>query len=264
MGGSDPELLLWASWQREPRLLPRTSEQGWSPCRWSPGRVWYSKCLTPVSGWLSNGRPCAGVLVDDVARNLVVLSVALMRVTGEDACLELRMTVDTEDRTTEDRAFRETFEAFYQREVRSVVGLAYVLSGSGMAAEDLAQEGFIAALRHWDRIGHYDDPGAWVRRVVSNRSVSRFRRLAAEGRARMRLGELDYTIPEVDVDAVHIWDEVRRLPARQAQVIALCYYDRCSIADTARILECSETTVKTHLRRARQTLERRLREETAR
>lgn len=187
-----------------------------------------------------------------------------MRVTLEDACAEQRVALNTDDRTTEDRAFRESFQAFYQREVRSVVGLAYVLSGSRTAAEDLAQEGFVAALRNWDRIGRYDNPGAWVRRVVSNRSGSRFRRLAAEARARLRLEELDYTIPEVDVDAVHIWDEVRRLPTRQAQVIALCYYDRCSIADTARILECSETTVKTHLRRARETLGRRLGEERAR
>ena len=32
-----------------------------------------------------------------------------------------------------------TFEAFYERELNSVIGLAYALSGSRAAAEDLAQ-----------------------------------------------------------------------------------------------------------------------------
>ncbi len=45
-----------------------------------------------------------------------------------------------------------------------------------------------------------------------------------------------------------------RGPERQAQAIALRYYDRSSVADIARILDCSENTVKTHLRRAKKTL----------
>jgi DNA-directed RNA polymerase specialized sigma24 family protein len=82
------------------------------------------------------------------------------------------MTLQSGDVEIEQAAFRESFEAFYHREVRSVVGLAYVLSGSGRAAEDLAQDAFLKAYRHWDRISSYDDPGGWVRRVVSNESVN--------------------------------------------------------------------------------------------
>jgi len=48
----------------------------------------------------------------------------------------------------------EPFERFYGREFRSVVGLAYALSGSRAASEDLAQEAFIAAHRNWDKVGH--------------------------------------------------------------------------------------------------------------
>ncbi|MDH3729509.1 MAG: hypothetical protein OES13_00085 [Acidimicrobiia bacterium] len=57
-------------------------------------------------------------------------------------------------------------DRFYARECRSVVGLAYVLSGSRLGAEDLAPEAFAAAYRSWDRIGDYDKPGAWVRRLL--------------------------------------------------------------------------------------------------
>lgn len=171
------------------------------------------------------------------------------------------MTLQSGDVEIEQAAFRESFEAFYLREVRSVVGLAYVLSGSGHAAEDLAQDAFLKAYRHWDRISSYDDPGGWVRRVVSNESVSRFRRLAAETRALLRLRGDSHVIPAADPEAIHLWEEVRRLPARQAQVIALRYYDQRSNAEVAEILGCSETTVKTHLQRARHTLARRLERE---
>jgi DNA-directed RNA polymerase specialized sigma24 family protein len=79
-----------------------------------------------------------------------------------------------------------SFEDFYVREYPAVVGLAYALSGSRWGAEDLAQEAFLAAHRQWDRIGSYDQPGAWVRRVVANLSVSSFRRRAAEAKALAR------------------------------------------------------------------------------
>ncbi len=81
----------------------------------------------------------------------------------------------------------EPFETFYAREFRSVVGLAYALSGSRSGAEDLAQEAFIAAHKKWDHVGGYEKPEAWVRRVVSNLSVSRFRRRASELKALTRL-----------------------------------------------------------------------------
>ena len=81
----------------------------------------------------------------------------------------------------------EPFEDFYGREYLAVVGLAYALSGSRWGAEDLAQEAFLAAHRDWDRIGAYDQPGAWVRRVVANLSVSGFRRRAAEAKALARI-----------------------------------------------------------------------------
>ena len=60
-----------------------------------------------------------------------------------------------------------TFETFYRAEYRKVVGLAYVLSGSLLAAEDLAQAGFLAAHKRWDSISRYNEPGAWVRRVIA-------------------------------------------------------------------------------------------------
>ena len=60
----------------------------------------------------------------------------------------------------------ERFEQFYEHEYHRVVGFAYALAGSWEAAEDATQEAFLRAHRDWGRVGHYDQPGAWVRRVA--------------------------------------------------------------------------------------------------
>ncbi len=151
---------------------------------------------------------------------------------------------------------REAFADFYAREVRSIVGLAYVLSGSRTGAEDLAQDAFLAAYRRWDRISSYDDAGAWVRRVTVNRSISTARRRVAEAKALLRLSRERAVVPDLSVESEHVWAAVRSLPRRQAQVTALYYWDRLNSREIAEILDLTEPTVKTHLQRAREALGR--------
>jgi RNA polymerase sigma-70 factor (ECF subfamily) len=165
-----------------------------------------------------------------------------------------RVVITEEEPVIPGVSFHEDFESFYARERRPVIGLAFVLSGSRAGAEDLAQDAFLTAYKQWDTVGGYDNPGAWVRRVVSNRSVSTIRRRTAEAKALVRIGGSSLVVPEMSPDAMATWAAVRKLPTRQAQAIALRYYDRSSVADIARILDCSENTVKTHLQRAKKTL----------
>jgi RNA polymerase sigma-70 factor (ECF subfamily) len=153
------------------------------------------------------------------------------------------------------------FEQLYRRDYPRLVALAYGLSGSRAAAEELVQEAFLAAHRRWDEVGAYDDPVGWVRRVVVNRSVSVVRRRVAEGLALARLGtrrELPAALPEHDET---VWRAVRALPRRQAQVVALRYVDDRRVSEIAEILGCAEGTVKAHLHQARQSLARTLGED---
>ena len=55
-----------------------------------------------------------------------------------------------------------------------------------------------------------------------------------------------------------MWRAIRSLPRRQAQVIALVYLEDRSLAQAAAILGCGEETAKTHLRRAKASLAKRL------
>lgn len=165
------------------------------------------------------------------------------------------MVVTQEEPVLPAVSFHEDFESFYSRELKPVTGLAYALSGSRAGAEDLAQDAFLKAYRQWDTVSAMENPEAWIRRVVTNQSVSTFRRYAAEARALVRFGGSGNAASEMSPDATATWCAIRRLPKRQAQVIALRYYDRSSIADIAQILDLSENTVKTHLRRAKRALQ---------
>ena len=58
------------------------------------------------------------------------------------------------------------------------------------------------------------------------------------------------------------WTEVRRLPRRQAQVVALHYIYDLGVADIATTLGCAEGTVKVHLSRGRSALASRMNRST--
>jgi RNA polymerase sigma-70 factor, ECF subfamily len=155
-----------------------------------------------------------------------------------------------------------SFEDFYLKDYQAVVGLAYALSGNRWLAEDLAQEAFLAAHRNWPRVSAYDQPGAWVRRVVANLSVSAFRRRMVEAKALVRLGLGErHELPELPPDDAEFWEAVRSLPRRQSQVVALHYLDDLPVAEVAAILDMAPGTVKKHLFDGRRELARRLRTE---
>ncbi len=132
----------------------------------------------------------------------------------------------------------ENFESFYRREYRRVLGLAIVLAGNRSVAEELTQEAFLLTLRDWGRVALMENPEAWVRKVVANRSVSWLRRVAVHAKVIVRLGQTPGDQHGLDAEVgLDLWREVRRLPRRQAQTVALIYLDGLSRRDTAAVLD---------------------------
>ena len=150
-------------------------------------------------------------------------------------------------------AATETFDGFYRRELASLVTLAAALAGPAVA-DDIAQEAMLAAYRRWDLVSGLDVPAAWVRRACANQAVSVLRRRGAEARAVLRLGARREHQFELAPEPDGFWSEVRRLPRRQAQAVALAYVYGMGVAEIAATLEVSPGTVKTHLSRGRAAL----------
>jgi RNA polymerase sigma-70 factor (ECF subfamily) len=151
----------------------------------------------------------------------------------------------------EDRAFA----AFYEEEYRAVLALARVLTGDRRWAEDVAQDVFVAALAAWPEL---QNPAAWVRTVAINKARSGWRRRYAEHRALRRFETEVVVGRDLPPDVEGFWEEVRGLPRRQAQAIALFYLEDRPVSEIAGMLDCSESTARVHLTRGRRALAERL------
>ncbi len=151
------------------------------------------------------------------------------------------------------------FDDFYSRGYVRCVALGYVLTGSVVDGTELAQDAFATAYRRWSVIAAYDDPLAWVRKVMVNNAMSRGRRLRREVSAIARFnGRPQPAGPDLDATDRELWRLVSELPKQQAAAIGLYYIDDLSVDSIAGVLGCSTGTVKTHLSRGRQALASRL------
>jgi RNA polymerase sigma-70 factor, ECF subfamily len=143
-----------------------------------------------------------------------------------------------------------TFQALYERELPHVVRAVFLVSGDPQLAEDAAQEAFARALVRWRRIGSQPWIGGWVTTTALNVARRQLRR-------RPVLAPDEGTPPD-DAELLDLRGAMRRLPARQQEAVALHYLLDLPVAETAAVMGCDEGTVKTHLARARRTLERAL------
>ena len=138
-------------------------------------------------------------------------------------------------------AVREPFEAFYQREFRTMVRLATALVDERGAAEEVVQEAFAAVYLRYRVV---DNPTAYLRVCVLNgaRKVLRRRLLL---RRQPALAE-----EHGDLGFNHVVDAVRRLPARQRNAVVLRYELQLSDHEIAETLGVPVGTVKSTLHRA--------------
>src|SRR5439155_23071938 len=98
---------------------------------------------------------------------------------------------------------RRAIEAVWRIESpRLIAGLARMVRDVGLA-EDLAQDGLLAALEQWPESGVPDNPGAWLMAIGKRRAIDHFRRAEMAERKREQLGrELeiaqDTAAPDLD------------------------------------------------------------------
>jgi RNA polymerase sigma-70 factor (ECF subfamily) len=151
----------------------------------------------------------------------------------------------------------ESFEQFYRREFPRLLVFARALAGDQWA-EDVAHDSMLVTYRQWTRISLMDSPAGYVHRICANKAMSRLRRASAERRALRRVvARRVATVEPMSADHERFWAEVRRLPRRQAEVVALFYGLDLPIPVVAETLGCAEGTVKAHLARARAQLSQR-------
>jgi RNA polymerase sigma factor (sigma-70 family) len=120
------------------------------------------------------------------------------------------------------------------------------------------QEAVVRAWERSERGADIESLTAWVTTVSLNLARSRLRRVAAERRARARLGAGESSPRESPEDRMDVTRALAALPRRQREATVLRYYLGMDMKEVAEVLGMSEGTAKTTLFRARRTLSRAL------
>jgi RNA polymerase sigma-70 factor (ECF subfamily) len=142
------------------------------------------------------------------------------------------------DRAAVEQLFREEYG-------RLVIVLSAQLRDRG-GAEECAQDAFVEAVRHWDKLSTYDDPKAWLWLVALRRAAKWSKR-----RSRGPAAAVPAAVgPELDV-LIDLHNAIRALPERQREVVTLHYLADLSIPVIAAQLGLSAGTVKSQLHDAR-------------
>lgn len=139
------------------------------------------------------------------------------------------------------------FPDFYRHEYPAALRLAYLMTRSHAAADDLVQDAFAVV---YQRYGTLDRPGGYLRVTLVN-LCNRWHRTNKREERRLRLVHDEGTTrSEVDVMS----DALAALPYRQRAVLVLRYWADWSEADIAEALGVRPGTVKSLASRALATL----------
>ncbi|HVF06102.1 MAG TPA: SigE family RNA polymerase sigma factor [Frankiaceae bacterium] len=143
------------------------------------------------------------------------------------------------------------FEEYVRGDATALLRLAVLLAGDRDAGSDLAQEALARVARAWRRRVP-DDPHAFARTVLVNLARDRRRMLRRRPKqVPFDDGYAGTTDPFGNADLrASLLREVARLPARQRAVLVLRFYEDLSERETAAVLGCSVSSVKTHTQRA--------------
>jgi RNA polymerase sigma-70 factor (ECF subfamily) len=156
------------------------------------------------------------------------------------------------------RGSADAVDALFTRHWPAAHRAAYLVLRDGSAAEDVAQEAFLSALRALDRFDRRRPFAPWLHRIVVNRAIdhARSRALRREVRAD---SPPEAEPPPVDEDARgDVLAALGALAPEQRAVIVLRHLLGYKPGEIARMLDLPRGTVNSRLRRGLDTLAERL------
>jgi DNA-directed RNA polymerase specialized sigma24 family protein len=144
----------------------------------------------------------------------------------------------------DETGFAEFFDASSDPCLRAVAAS----TGDLTRAEDQLAEAFARAWASWRKVSRHPAPRAWVVHTALNAGTSWWRRRARE----LPLVGHDFAAPGAPSPGLDtpLLAAVRRLPARQREVLVLRVFLDLDIETTAAQLAIAPGTVRAHLARA--------------
>ena len=164
------------------------------------------------------------------------------------------------------RGSEEALEELFRRHWRQAHRAAYLVVHDSAAAEDIAQEAFIAAIRSLDRFDRARPFGPWLHRIAVNRAIDWSRARAARREAGgdalpVAEGATAAADPSGDPDSERLLEALAGLSAEHRAVVVLRFLLEYTPGEIAELLELPRGTVNSRLRRGLDSLARELPEE---
>lgn len=141
-----------------------------------------------------------------------------------------------------ERSVNDGLEELFRTRRAASVRLVTVLTGDRGVAEEIVQDAFVELSRRWEQL---DNPAAYLRTTLVNRSRKHQRRLGVGRRRVPPPPRLQVDAPELD----ELWGVLVRLPARRRAALVLRFYEDLAIAEIAALLDCRPGTVSSLLHR---------------
>lgn len=145
------------------------------------------------------------------------------------------------------------FTDLYEKHFSELAAQICAYLGDATEAQDLVQEAFLRAWQRWDKVGGYEEPVAWVRRVAWNLATSRHRRNQV-ARKFLQKSSAPELAPAASPDHVALVAALKQVPAKRRQALVMHYMADMTVNAIAAATGAKEGTVKSWLHRGRKEL----------
>ena len=166
----------------------------------------------------------------------------------------------------------DDFRSIVEEHTNLVYGVAYRMMGNAQDAEDVTQETFLSAFRHWESFRGGSSVGTWLYRIAVNACLMRLRKEKRARAARVDPGYADADVldwapdpsgtPEEHAINSELREEMVKalaaLPSDLRAAVVLRDVQGMSNSEAADILGVSVPSVKSKLHRGRVVLRKRL------
>ena len=146
------------------------------------------------------------------------------------------------------RGSSEALEELFRRHWRRAHRAAYLVVADPSAAEDIAQESFLAAIRALDRFDRGRPFGPWLHRITVNRAIDHARARALRRESALSPAA-EPAAPDPDVISDQILAALAGLPPEHRAVVVLRYVLEYTPGEIAEMLGLPRGTVNSRLRR---------------
>jgi RNA polymerase sigma-70 factor, ECF subfamily len=150
---------------------------------------------------------------------------------------------------------QQAMHRLYKLHVQAMYNICNRMVANTSEAEDILQEAFISAFSKLDSFREESSFGAWLKRIVINKSLNYLRKQKwnfEDIEETIIYEEDEEDIPEISPEKIHF--SIQKLPEKARIVINLYLLEGYKHKEIAEMLDISESTSKSQYSRAKQLL----------